>query len=119
MYTGKQSGNIGEEAASRYLKLRGYEILERNYSRRGGEIDIIAQKDGVLVFIEVKTRFTDMQGRGFLAVTKAKQRRIYNTAKCYLADRDLDWERLMRFDVIDIYEGEITHHEGAFTLSGL
>ncbi len=115
MYTRKQSGNIAEEAAARYLTLKGYKILERNYFCRVGEIDIIAEKDGVLVFVEVKNRMIDLMGYGFQAVTKAKQRKICRAAAVYLAERDLSPERDMRFDVIDVLEGEINHYEGAFT----
>ncbi|MCC8097283.1 MAG: YraN family protein [Eubacterium sp.] len=117
MLTKKQSGNMAEEAASRYLTSKGYEILERNYFARGGEIDIIARDEEFLVFVEVKHRVTDFQGYGFQAVTKAKQRKICNAAKKYMLDKNLSWERSMRFDVIDVFEGEITHYEGAFMLS--
>ncbi|MCD8090334.1 MAG: YraN family protein [Clostridiales bacterium] len=95
---------------------KGYKILERNYFKRGGEIDIIAEKDDVLVFVEVKYRTMDLYGPGSQAVTKTKQKKICNTAKIYLADNDLSWDRDMRFDVIDVTEGEINHFEGAFML---
>ncbi|MCD7777651.1 MAG: YraN family protein [Clostridiales bacterium] len=117
MLTKKQSGNMAKEAASRYLVSKGYKILERNYFARGGEIDIIAQDNDVLVFVEVKHRVTDFQGYGFQAVTKAKQHKICNAAKKYFFDKNLSWDRYMRFDVIDVFEGEITHYEGAFMLT--
>ena len=50
----KSIGGAGEEAAAKYLRRKGYKILERNYHIRGGELDIIAQKDGYIVFVEVE-----------------------------------------------------------------
>lgn len=113
------SGTAGENAAANYLLSRGYKISERNFRCRYGEIDIIAEKDGCIVFAEVKTRKTDAFGRPAEFVNMAKREKIRKTALVYTGDPDVR----MRFDVIEIlYEerfGEfwikkINHIENAF-----
>ena len=83
----KDIGRAGEELASMLLLQRGYHILARNFACRLGEIDIIAEKEGVLHFVEVKTRLTDTYGAGRLAV--------------YLQSRTERWQELS-FDLIEI-----------------
>lgn len=78
-------GNLGEDFAARVLELQGYEILERNYRCKAGEIDIIARKENRLSFVEVKTRNTENFGRPAESVTKQKQVRIRQAAAVYLA----------------------------------
>ena len=95
------SGIWGETYAEEQLKAEGYRILQRNYHSRWGEIALIAQKDGYLCFIEVKTRQEDPLVSGVEAVTAAKQRRILRTALCYLAENDGDLQP--RFDLFEIY----------------
>ena len=113
-------GSIGEEATAGFLAANGYEILERNYTIRGGEIDIIARKNGVLCFVEVKTRKDARFALAREAVTPAKQRRIAVTARFWLAETRSELQP--RFDVIEVYYGEdfraprIEHLENAFTL---
>lgn len=107
-----KSGNLGEDAAVCYLKRRRYKILDRNFRSRYGEIDIICEKSGTLVFVEVKKRANAVFGGGAAAVNKAKQEKIIKTAQIYLAG--MDAEREMRFDVIEITDGEINHIENAF-----
>lgn len=96
--TTKEIGSLGENAAAEYLVKNGYKILERNYSIRGGEIDIIAKKDGCTVFAEVKTRKNTNYGRPCEYVNYEKQRRIKRTAVYYLRTVDAP----MRFDVIEV-----------------
>ena len=67
-----QNGQKAETAASVYLEMRGYKILERNWRRPRYEIDIVAQKDDVIFFVEVNYRFNDDQGGGLEAITKSK-----------------------------------------------
>ncbi len=93
-------GKKGEEIALDYLKRNGFRILERNYRTRYGEVDIIAEENGTLVFIEVKTRSNDLFGHPVEAVTKEKQERIKRLALFYL--RNLKREMPVRFDVISI-----------------
>ena len=75
------SGKLGEDAACKYLKKQNYQILERNYRKRYGEIDIIAQKSNKLIFAEVKTRSGERYGTPSEAVTFSKQQKIIKTAE--------------------------------------
>ena len=72
----KELGARGEELAVRYLKNRGYRILERNYRIKLGEIDIIARDRNTLVFVEVKARSSNRFGHPKSAITPQKQRKI-------------------------------------------
>ena len=83
----KNIGDCGEDFAVRVLTEAGYCILERNYTVKYGEIDIIAMKDGVLHFIEVKTRTGIEYGYPSEAVTEEKQRKIRRVAEGYLSRR--------------------------------
>lgn len=97
----KQLGNYGEDLAAFYLKNRGYQILERNWHCRLGEIDIIAQDAGTIVFVEVKMRSDSEYGPPQLAVSFRKQRQIVKIAICYIKERNLK-NRDLRFDVLAI-----------------
>lgn len=77
------TGNRGEDIASDYLKEKGFVIIDRNFRIRGGEIDIIATKDNLLVFIEVKTRTSIRFGTGFEAITPWKLKALIKTAQFY------------------------------------
>jgi putative endonuclease len=94
-------GQIGEEMAAAFLKRAGYKILVRNYRQKCGEIDIIAEENGTLVFVEVKTRNNMSFGPPFAAVTEKKQRQISRVAQDYLARHKL-FDRPARFDVVSI-----------------
>jgi putative endonuclease len=97
------SGKLGEELAVSFLLAKGYSIAERNWrSGREGEIDIIAYDREVLVFVEVKSRFSDKFGRPSLAVHQAKQRQIARIAKSYLYRRGLYGRVDCRFDVVTV-----------------
>ena len=111
----RQIGAKQETAAVRYLSEQGYSILERNYRNHYGEIDIIANKDHVLVFVEVKYRSTDVYGDPLEAVDTYKQRRICRAALYYYSRQRNRREMPCRFDVIAIYgDGTIRHIEDAF-----
>ena len=97
----KNVGDIGENFAAALLVNSGYQIIERNYRTKAGEIDIIAIRDGVLHFIEVKTRTGDQYGYPSEAVTAAKQLRIKKAAEQYLQGRRMQWNRIS-FDVYEI-----------------
>lgn len=75
-----ESGHKAERAAANYLELRGFRILELNWRRPRCEIDIIAQKDGVVHFVEVKYRKNDHQGSGLDYVTNSKLQRMQRGA---------------------------------------
>ncbi len=79
--TAKEIGNFGEDIAEKYLKKRFWRIISRNFKARGGEIDIIAYRFGVLAFVEVKTRTNELYGKPSDAVDGEKLYRIRNAAR--------------------------------------
>lgn len=81
--TTREIGNIGEDAVAAYLVKNGYEILKRNYTIHGGEIDLIARKGDRLAFVEVKTRKAGSMTSGESAVTVAKRQHIVKTAQSF------------------------------------
>lgn len=103
----KNIGDTGEQFAADMLKNSGYRIVTRNYSIRDGEIDIIAVKDGVLHFVEVKTRTGDEFGYPADAVTESKRRRIKKAANAYLSGRRGHWNNVS----FDVYEVMVNHIE--------
>lgn len=94
-------GEIGEEFAVKFLNKKKYKILERNYRKRFGEIDIIAENKNYIVFVEVKTRHTDSMTSAADAVNRQKQLKIIKTASLYLAENET--EKFCRFDVCEVY----------------
>ena len=99
---GRQSlGKLGEDLACAELTRRGYEILERRYRTRYGEIDIVASSGPSLVFVEVKARDGNEFGGAGAAVTVYKQQRIVRMAIDFLARRRLQ-DRPCRFDVVTV-----------------
>ncbi len=96
-------GNIGEDAAAEFLERNGYKILKRNYAVHGGEIDIIAKKDDILAFVEVKTRSDGFIADGESAVDIRKKRLIMKTAGIfYDAYSKAHGEAFCRFDVVSV-----------------
>lgn len=106
-------GDIGENKAVMYLTDKGYEILETNYKNKLGEIDIIAKDGERIVFVEVKARATAKYGYPREAVNEYKQRKIKMVAESYLKSKRL-LNSYIRFDVIEILAGNITHLIAAF-----
>ncbi|HSH14230.1 MAG TPA: YraN family protein [Desulfurivibrionaceae bacterium] len=94
-------GARGEAMAEQYLKRTGYRILARNYRCRYGEIDLIAEEGGNLVFIEVKTRSGAGFGHPLEAVDQRKRGQLTRTARRYLEENSAG-ERFCRFDVVAI-----------------
>ncbi len=94
-------GDASEQLAEQYLVARGYKILDRQFLTRGGEIDLVAEQGGEIVFIEVKARKSDEFGYPEAAVTKTKLRKIAQTAELYLRLKGLT-EAAYRVDVIAI-----------------
>lgn len=79
----KDFGNFGEDLASKFLRDKGYILIERNFRSIYGEIDIVAQDGDVLVFIEVKTRTDNQFGSALEAITPWKIKKIIRTAQYY------------------------------------
>lgn len=113
-------GHSGEDLAVKYLLLNKYRILQRNFRCKLGEIDIVAEKDGVLTFVEVKTRYNLRTGMPAEAVTFTKQQRIRRIAQYYLQCAGLlNNIPILSFDVIEIvFAGEsiskFKHYEHCF-----
>lgn len=97
----KTLGREGEDRAARFLAKKGYKILERNYSTRSGEIDLVALHNGEVVFVEVKTRTSDAYGAPELAVNPRKQLRMIKAALGYIKYKKLH-QMPCRFDVVAI-----------------
>lgn len=122
--TSRERGVWGEDEACRYLQSKGFSVLERNYHSRFGEIDIIADDCGCLVFVEVKTRKSKSYGYACEYVTESKMKKIILTAEAYLGNVEYP---PVRFDVVEIYYFEadnclrlksINHIENAFSAEG-
>ena len=107
-------GKAYEEKAAAFLESRGYEILERNFSSPGGEIDLIARDGQYLVFVEVKYRADASKGKPLEAVGPAKQERVRRTAAWYLMKKGISQEVPCRFDVVGILGKEIVLVADAF-----
>ena len=108
-------GNWGENTAARYLEEHGYDLLARNVRTPYGEIDIIAEKGGFTVFVEVKARTSSSLGPPEIAVTSRKQAHMLAAAEHYAQVHEIDhWQ----IDVIAVQGGhgikpDITHFENA------
>lgn len=103
MYTNKAIGKAGEILSCKYLQNNNYNLLERNYSCRQGEIDIIAYdiQNNEIVFIEVKTRTSFQYGFPSEAVNQTKQNHMLKCSKYYLYCKKLE-DEFVRFDVIEV-----------------
>ncbi len=108
-------GRAGEIKAGEYLKKIGYKILKTNYKTHVGEIDLIAESDGVIVFVEVKTRSGQEFGVPSEAVTFKKQQKYFKVAQEFLV-KENKTDSICRFDVIEIENGEINHILDAFSM---
>ena len=117
---GKILGQRGEDCAANFLQNLGWKILERNFHIRGAEIDIIAENDGTIIFVEVKARSNIRHGFPVEAVDFRKQKRIIKAAEVFLQDEKY-FDFACRFDVIEVYsvgkELKIRHIENAFEVA--
>ena len=111
----KLLGGIGEKQAVKFLKGLGYKILEKNYKRATGEIDVIAKDGEFTVFVEVKTRSSNVCGMPSEAVDRKKQEKYHKTAQYYLLEKGLI-DTPCRFDVVEILDGQINHINNAFCM---
>jgi putative endonuclease len=101
--TGRELGRRGEEAAARHLEARGYRVLERGFRTRAGEIDIVAEDRGTLVFVEVKARSSLACGYPSEAVGWRKRVHLLRAAALYLLGHG-GADRPCRFDVVEVVE---------------
>jgi putative endonuclease len=109
----RRRGRAGEERAAAWYVERGWEIVDRNWRVREGEIDLVVRRGATLVFCEVKTRSSDRFGTAAEAVTPAKQRRVRMLARRYLAAGGVHAAEV-RFDVAAVTGGRVEVVEGAF-----
>ena len=115
----KRLGRWGQSRCEKFLKRTGCRMIARNYAFRGGELDLVmADKDGAIVFVEVKTRRNEEFAAARSAVNSKKQVKMTRTAKCFLKDFHIS-DRPLRFDVVTVVLGEkgapvITHYPNAF-----
>lgn len=112
----RKIGFQAEEEAVHYLRANGYEIRDRNWRWKRSEIDIIAEKDNELIFIEVKTRKNEAFGYPEEFVTEDQEERIRLAAEVYC--EEVSWLGNLRFDIIAIlqnaYPNHLEHLEDAF-----
>ncbi len=116
----KRRGDIGEETTAEYLKSKGYRVLFSNYHSAYGEVDVIAQKDNIIAFVEVKSRKENSLLSGREAVSRSKQQKLIKTANCYIEENNIKLQP--RFDVVEVYftgnkkiaVTEINHIKNAF-----
>ncbi len=114
MSRNQKVGQWGEQVAADYLSVNGYEIIAHNVRTPYGEIDLIAQKDGFTIFVEVKARTSSSLGPPEIAVTPRKQQHMLSCAEHYVQQNEIDhWQ----IDVIAVEEvngkPEIVHFENA------
>lgn len=111
-------GKSGEDLAAEYLKSLGYKIIHRNYYSQYGEIDIIALDDDLLVFLEVKTRTSNLSS-ALSSVSYAKQLKLSKTASFFLSQKHQYEDNFTRFDLIVVLKKpdstKIQHFKDAFT----
>lgn len=96
----KNRGRAGEKYVCDYLVNKGYTIIRTNYSSRWGEIDIIAEKDGMIAFVEVKTRKENSFASGLESITRTKLKRFVKTALDYLTKHGTN--KQPRIDCVEV-----------------
>ncbi len=114
----KELGKQGEDLAAVFLEENGIRVLERNYHFEKAEVDIIAYNGRQIIFVEVKTRTTDVHGQPEESVGEEKQKSLFKVAEAWLYERKMDGAPV-RFDVISILmkpkkQPDIKHFEAAF-----
>ncbi len=104
MESTKQKGDRGEDRAAEFLVSNGYEITARNWRNRFGELDIIAQKGAILVFVEVKAKSDSRFGAPAEMITARKMQKLKNTAALYL--KEVSYDGPWRIDAV-VIENEV------------
>ncbi|MCR9250371.1 MAG: YraN family protein [bacterium] len=108
----KKIGITGENQAASYLEGLGFEILERNYRYKRAEIDIIAMKSNLLLFVEVKARKNNRFGNPEEFVSNSQKKLIIEAADDYI--HAINWQKNIRYDIIAITGKELEHFQDAF-----
>ncbi len=114
-------GRWGEWLALILLTGKGYRLRHRNWRGAGGELDLVVEQRGEIIFVEVKLRSSDAFGGAGGAVTRDKQRRLARVSAAYLSRHDL-WHRPCRFDIVTVERGQrfpywrIRHYRNAFAV---
>ncbi len=107
---------IGENIAKEYLKDKGYEIIEQNYRTKYSEIDLVVKKDNILIFVEVRTKKSDVFVSPEESINQKKLKKLYWNAEAYVASKR--WEGEYRVDAVcivldsDNKVKELEHYEG-------
>ena len=118
MNDSKSLGNAGELFVVQHLQSHGFTIRAQNYRKFFGEIDIIASKKNLYIFVEVKTRKSDTMARGQL-ISPSKQQKVIKTAQTFIAEQQLGGDNICRFDVALLVKNDINfsmeYIENAFT----
>lgn len=114
-------GQASEDWAEQFLRAKGYRILDRNVRTSIGELDLVAEDRGVVVFVEVKGRATNAFGGALLAVNHRKRAKLIKLAGQYLAQRHWS-DKVCRFDVVLVHgrpsaQGRIEHFPNAFDVT--
>jgi putative endonuclease len=112
----RERGAEAEAEAVRLLVAAGYQIVERNFRCKAGELDIVARDGDVLVFVEVRSRSDDEHGSAVDMIGRAKQRQVIRVARYYLATVEPVFEQC-RFDVVAITRGEAILLRDAFRVA--
>lgn len=113
-------GRRGEWIALALLVTKGYRPRHRNWRGAGGELDLVLERRGEIVFVEVKTRSTDLYGGAGAAVDARKRRILTRTSSAYLSSFEL-WDRPSRFDIVTIERlprfpfWRVRHYTNAFS----
>jgi putative endonuclease len=113
-------GRRGELAALLLLLLKGYRPRHRNWRGAGGELDLVVERRGEIVFVEVKARSSDVLGGAIGAVDAHKRRTLTRASSAYLSRHDL-WGRPSRFDIVTVERKgafpfwKIRHYQSAFS----
>lgn len=97
----RERGDEAEDAAAEFLEAAGYRIRARNFLARGGELDLVAEKDALLCFVEVRMRTSAVWGDPSQTITRAKQQKVVRAAMQFLAKTGRV-DRQLRFDVISV-----------------
>lgn len=115
----KLLGRWGEKRCERFLKRKGFKTLARNFSCKAGELDLVmANPEGAVVFVEVKTRTTEKIADAEASITPAKKSKLLRAAKYFAAQHEIE-SRPCRFDVVAIVlpksgPAAVRHYENAF-----